>query len=254
MPHSHCHCHGGDAWGSRIFARPVHQHGRTLFLQYSDFRPSNGRLSDALRHRLGEWGILYMEVLLQRRGIRTLRALESMEHTERADLLVEARELYELVDIFPGTLKNTLNELFGDVSAEGVLLASSWAMQSGATPYMYSHFSGHGGWGHNPLLDSRPGGPELLSEPRDDCMKRVLGAALLCAQEVVGRERFTMCFSRLNLSEELVVASCLEVAEVQEEIRDRERKKTLKAAKKLVRDFVIRRNLYSAKAAARAYH
>ena len=70
-------------------------------------------------------------------------------------------------------------------------------------------------------------------------MKRVLGAALLCAQEIVGWERFTMCVCRLNLSEELVVASCLEVAEVQEEIRDRERKETLKAAKKLMRDFVI---------------
>ena len=80
MDHSHLRSLGADAWGSWT-------------LQYNDIPPSNGRLSVALREKLAEGGIPDMEVLLQCRGIRTLRALESMETTERADLLVEAREL-----------------------------------------------------------------------------------------------------------------------------------------------------------------
>ena len=61
-----------------------------------------------------------MEVLLRYRSIRTLRALESLETTERVVLLCKARELYELLGIFPSHLKNALNKLFGDVPQQGM--------------------------------------------------------------------------------------------------------------------------------------
>ena len=226
----------------------AHQHGQSTAAQYSDVPPSNGQLSDALKHKLAEEDLLDMEVLLRYRGIRTLRALESLETTERAVLLCKARELYELLGIFPSNLKNTLNKLFGDVPQQGMFHASPWAMQSGAMPYMHPQWAGHGGWGHHALPTSRPGGPEPLTDPLDDdtYLKRTLGAALLGAREIVGWERYTECLRRLKRSDELVVASCLEAAEAlaalgirKEDVRDRESKEALKAAKKAVRDVLL---------------
>ena len=239
---------GGDAWGSQTFAQLAHQHGQSTAARYSDVPPSNGQLSDALKHKLAEEDLLDMEVLLRYRGIRTLRALESLETTERAVLLCKARELYELLGIFPSNLKNTLNKLFGDVPHQGIFNVSPWAMQSGALPYMHPQWAGHGGWGHHALPASRPGGPEPLTDPLDDdtYLKRTLGAALLGAREIVGWERYTECLRRLKRSDELVVASCLEAAEAlaalgirKEDVRDRERKEALKAAKKAVRDVLL---------------
>ena len=248
MHYSQHHCHGGDAWGSQTFAQLAHQHGQSTAAQYSDVPPSNGQLSDALKHKLAEEDLLDMEVLLRYRGIRTLRALESLETTERAVLLCKARDLYELLGIFPSNLKNTLNKLFGDVPQQGMFHASPWAMQSGAMPYMHPQWAGHGGWGHHALPTSRPGGPEPLTDLQDDdtYLKRTLGAALLGAREIVGWERYTECLRRLKRSDELVVASCLEAAEAlaalgirKEDVRERERKEALKAAKKVVRDVLL---------------
>ena len=129
MHYSQFHCHGGDAWGSQTFAQLAHQHGRSTAKQYSDIPPSNGQLSDALKHKLAEEDLLDLEVLLRHRGIRTLRALESLETTERAVLLVKSRELFELLGIFPSNLKNTLNMMLGAVPAQGMFPASPWAMQ-----------------------------------------------------------------------------------------------------------------------------
>ena len=245
MHYSQHHCHGGDAWGSQTFAQLAHQHGQSTAAQYSDVSPSNGQLSDALKHKLAEEDLLDMEVLLRYRGIRTLRALESLETTERAVLLCKARELYELLGIFPSNLKNTLNKLFGDVPQQGMFQGSPWAMQAGAMPYMHPQWAGAGGWGQQ---QTRPGGPEPLTDPLEDdtYLKRILGAALLGAREVVGWERYTECLRRLKRSDELVVASCLEAAEAlaalgirKEDVRDRERKEALKAAKKAVRDVLL---------------
>ena len=71
-------------------------------------------------------------------------------------------------------------------------------------------------WGTHVLLTSRSGGPEPLTDPLDDdtYLKRTLGAALLGAREIVGGERYTECIRRLQRSDELIVASCLEAAEV----------------------------------------
>ena len=236
---------GAPAWGSQTFAQLAHPHVQSTAAQYSDVPPPNGGLSDALKHKLAEEDLLDLEVLLRYRGIRTLRALESLETTERAVLLCKARELYELLGIFPSNLKNTLNKLFGDVPQQGMFHGSPWAMQSGAMAYMHPQWAGHGGWGHHA---SKPGGPEPLTEPLDDdtYLKRTLGAALLGAREIVGWERYTECLRRLKRSDELVVASCLEAAEGlaalgirKEDVRDRERKEALKAAKKAVRDVLL---------------
>ena len=119
---------GGDAWGqsgtptwAEHCDTPTWQ---STAAQYSDIPPSNGQLSDALKHKLAEEDLLDMEVLCRYRGIRTLRALESLETTERAVLLCKARELYELLGIFPSNLKNTLNKLFGDVPQQGMFHSS----------------------------------------------------------------------------------------------------------------------------------
>ncbi len=245
--HEYCQpqVHGGDTWCNQTFAQLAYQHAQSIASQYSDIPPSNGELSAALKHKLAEEGLLDMGVLLRYRGIRTLRALESLETTERAVLLCKCRELYELLGIFPTDLKKTLNTLFGDVPQQGMFHSSPWAMQSGAMPYMHPQWAGHGGWGHHA---SNPGGPEPLTEPLDDDthLKRTLGAALLGAREIVGWERYTECLRRLRRSDELVVASCLEAAEAlaalgirKEDVRDRERKEALKAAKKAVRDVLL---------------
>ena len=248
MQYCQHHSHGGDAWGSQTSLQLAYQHGQSTASQYSDVPPPNGGLSDALKHKLAEEDLLDLEVLCRYRGIRTLRALESLETTERAVLLCKARELYELLGIFPSNLKNTLNKLFGDVPQQGIFHASPLAMQSGAMPYMHPQWAAHGGWGHHALPTCRPQGPEPLTDPLvdDTYLKRTLGAALLGAREIVGWERYTECLRRLKRSDELVVASCLEAAEAlaalgirKEDVKDRERKEALKAAKKAVRDVLL---------------
>ena len=113
------HYHGGDVWShtwsSQTFAQLAHQYEQRPATRFSDVPTVNGHLSDALKHKLAEEELLDMEVLLRYRGIRTLRALESLETEESAVLLCKARELYDLLGIFPSSLKNTLNKLFGKV-------------------------------------------------------------------------------------------------------------------------------------------
>ena len=163
----------GDSWGSHTFLALAHQNTVSTAKQYSDVPRSNGQLSDALKHKLAEEDLLDMEVLLRYRGIRTLRALESLETTERAVLLCKARELYELLGIFPSNLKNTLNKLFGDVPQQGMFHASAWAMQSGAMPYSHPQWARYGGWNQHALPTSRPGGPEPLISPGGKQIVRV---------------------------------------------------------------------------------
>ena len=246
MHYSPEYCHG-DAWGSQTFAQLAHQQRQSTAYLLSDVPPSNGCLSDALKHRLAEEDLLDLEVLLRYRSIRTLRALESLETNERAVLLRKSRELYELLGIFPSKLKNTLNKLFGDVPQQGMFRGSPWAMQAGEMPYMHPQWAGgKGGWD---LQQARPGGvPEPLKDPLEDDthLKRRLGADLLGAMHIVGRERYTECLRRLKRSDELVAASCIEAAEalavlriMKEDVRGREAKEALKTALAAVRDVIM---------------
>ena len=251
MHHSQRHRHGRDFWSNQNFVQLPHQHGQSTASQYSDVCPFNGQLSDALKHKLAEEDLLDMEVLLRYRGIRTLRALETLETTERAVLLCKARQFYELLGIFPSNLKNTLNKLFGDVPP------------SGAMPYMHSQWAGQV-W----PITSIPECPEPLTCPLDDdtYLKRVLDAALLGASDIVGWERYTECLRRLKRSDELIVASCSEAAEAlaalsisMKDVRDGDCKEALKAAKLAVRDVLLWRctgntlGLDSMKALVRAF-
>jgi hypothetical protein len=247
MHYSQHHCHGDDAWTFPELAHQ-YQHRQSTAAQYSDVPPKNGQLSDALTQKLAEESLTDMEVLLRYRGIRTLRALETLETTERAVLLCKSRELYELLGIFPSNLKNTLIKLFGDVPQQGMFPGSPWAMQSGAMPYIHPQWAGHGGYGHQAHPNGGPEGPAPLTDPADDdtFLRRTLFAAVLGAREIVGGERFTECLRRLKRSDELIVAACLEAAEAlaalgvrKEDVRDRERKELLKAAKKAVRDVIL---------------
>ena len=98
--------------------------------QANDVPREHGQLSDALKERLAQQDLLDLEVLLRYRGVRTLRALESLETNERAVLLCKARELYELLGIFPSNLKKALDRLFGDEASAGsssrVLSTNPW--------------------------------------------------------------------------------------------------------------------------------
>ena len=89
------------------------------YAETSDVPEANNDLSDALKHRLAAADLLELKLLLRYRGIRTLESLASLELTERSVLLCKARELYEHLGIPPSKLKNTLNQLFGEVPRQG---------------------------------------------------------------------------------------------------------------------------------------
>ena len=240
---------GNDAWDQTCNSQTWSTSQTCQLAGISDVPPQNGQLSDALQQRLAEEDISDVEVLLRYRGIRTLRAVESLETTERVVLLCKARELYELLGIFPSHIKNALNKLFGDVAQQGMCQGYPWAGQADRMSYMHQQRAGHHGRSQQQAAPSqRPGGPEPFIDPLDDdsFLKRTFGAALLGAKEIVGWERYTECLRRLKRSQELVVASCSEAAEAlaalgirKEDLRDRERKEALKLAKKVVRDILL---------------
>ena len=219
MPFSQQHGHGGDAQSSQTVAQLYDQ----ITAQYSDVPPTTGQLSDALKHKLAGEGLLDIEVLLRYRSIRTLRALESMDTNEKSLMLSQTYLLYDLLGVFPSSLKKTLKQLFGDVPQQYMHLGSPWATQDQRTGHHLTH----------PLDD-------------DTYLRRALGGAVHGAKEIIGPERYAECLRRLKRSDALIVASCLEAAEAlaalgirKEDVRDRERKEALKAAKKAVRDVLL---------------
>ena len=68
-----------------------------------------------------------------------------METTERVVLLCKARELYELLGIFPSHIKNALNKLFGDVAQQGMCQGYTWPGQADRMSYMHQQRAGHHG-------------------------------------------------------------------------------------------------------------
>jgi hypothetical protein len=93
----------------------------------------------------------------------------------------------------------------------------------------------------SPLVEGLPAVAE-----DDTHLKMTLAASLEGCREIVRPERYAEAVRRLRRSEELVVASCLEAAEAlaalgvrKEDLRDREKKEQLKAAKKAARDVLL---------------
>ncbi len=78
-------------WNCRTFAQRAHQYEQSAAARFSDVVLFDGWLTDALRQKLAEEDFLDMEVLFRFCGIRRLRALESLEATERVVLLCKAR-------------------------------------------------------------------------------------------------------------------------------------------------------------------
>ena len=212
--------------------------------QANDVPRENGQLSEALKLRLAEEDLLDLAKLLRYRGVRTLRALESLETNERAVLLCKARELYELLGIFPSNLKKALDKLFGNEASGGGLFGETgrvlstnpgpirpgcvsasvapafvsplWAGAGGS-----SSSSSSGNWcsaGPRPAGPA-PVGPGPVSSPQvaelpavavdDTHLKMTLAASLEGAREIIGPDRYAEAVRRLRRSEELVVASCL---------------------------------------------
>jgi hypothetical protein len=114
-------CHGGglsawhlhaSEWQSRATnAMPINIHAS---LQEFDDQPINGGLSIPLKCRLESLNLTEIDHLLRIRGIKTLAAFESMNRIERSSLLSAARLIYRGLGLFPSSVKNTLDSLFGD--------------------------------------------------------------------------------------------------------------------------------------------
>ncbi|CAE8643992.1 unnamed protein product, partial [Polarella glacialis] len=95
-----------------------------------------------------------------------------------------------------------------------------------------------------------PALPLILELPRplddDTNLTKSLPAALDGAREIVGQQRYNEAIRRLLISDQMAAASALEASEAlaalrvpKDELRDRETKELLKAAKKAVRDVVL---------------
>ena len=240
----------------------------------NDVPRENGQLSDRLKEKLALESLLDIEVLLRYRGVHTYRALESLETNERAVLLCKARELYELLGIFPSNLKKALDTLFGNEASaarqfeenDRMLSTNSRPLRPGCVSTsvppasVFPLWAGAGGisssWcsagPRHPAVGPGPGATaELPTFAVDNThLKRTVAIALEGARLIVGPERYAECVRRFRRSEELAVASCLEAAEMlaalgvrKEELRgDRDKKEAVKAAKKAARDVLLWRS------------
>ena len=78
----------------------------------SDVPLEKGKLSPALAERLARDDLQDLDILFRYRGVRTLRALLTLECNDRAVLLQKARDIYEILGYFPSTLKTALEQVF----------------------------------------------------------------------------------------------------------------------------------------------
>ena len=69
-------------------------------------------ISPALLRRLEREDLGDLSVVLRHRGVRTLRALSTMDCSERAILIDKARRLWELLGLFETTLRSSVKQLF----------------------------------------------------------------------------------------------------------------------------------------------
>ena len=229
--------------------------------QSSDEPRDHGIISEALKAILLQEDLLDIDILLRYRGIRTLRALASLEAKERAVLLVKARELYECLGLFPSNLQNALGNLFSHAECGVHNLRSSGSplppgsvgvarVSNVAMDVSCLDLAGRNGSRRiqqDPLtplgFGGRAQGPVPLACLDDDTsLRRSLGKRLEAAKEVVGEERIAEAVRRLRRSDELAAASCLEAAEalaVCSLVGSKDEKPTLKAVKLVLRDVIM---------------
>ena len=217
MAFSHPHCHGDAQLPSCIYTQ--------ITGQYSDMPTTTGQLSDALKHKLAGEGLLDIEVLLRYGSIRTLRALVSMDKNEKSAMLSQTYRLYDILGVFPSSLKKVLKQLFGDMPQQYMDQGSPWGWQ-----------------------DQWTGIHERLTDPLEDdtYLRRHIGPILDRAKEIIGPVRYAECLRRLKRSDDLAMASGLEAAEAlaaigfrKKDIGDQNSQKLLMAVLNHFRDVVM---------------
>jgi len=209
--------------------------------------------SPALRRRLEREDLVDLEVVLRYRGVRTLRALASLDTNERAVLLSKARQLWDLLGIFPSNLKSSLNKLF---DAEGLPVGASTSSSAGRAPLEPGRVEGENSASSSSSsvvanvpadIPTLPVISELPIFCEDDSnLTKSLPAALAGARAIIGHERYNEVIRRLLISDQNSAASAIEASEAlallrvpKDELRDRETKALLKAAKLAVRNIVV---------------
>ena len=210
MEYSPCHGAGMSAWYLHASEwqspMPINIHAS---LQEFDDQSINGGLSIPLKCRLESLNLTEIDHLLRIRGIKTLAAFESMNRIERSSLLSAARLVYRGLGLFPSSVKNTLDSLFGEDAQQGML--NGRTMQSGVMPYD-SRLVSQGAIGHQVMPTFTHDPSELLIESLDDDtqLKRSIGPALHGARRLVGSDRHSEAHRRINRSHELARESALE--------------------------------------------
>jgi hypothetical protein len=241
-----------------------------------DVPTAPGKLSPLLKERLKQEDLYTLKILLKTRGVHTLGNLLGISTNDRAVLLIKARDLYDLLTIFPGSLHNCLNKLYGNDEDPGGAIrimnsTSPMPLQPGSvgnktmsatSPAFFPLGSGNSGnsssW-CSAAAGPRPAGPrpagatvpspqreEQLPVAADDDteLKKTMGALLEGARNVVGNDRYRIALKHHIRSNELAVAAALEAAQALAALtirdpllsRDKEKKEQLKAAKKVTRD------------------
>ena len=200
------HLHSSDWQFRSTNAMPINIHAS---LQEFDDQPINGGLSVPLKCRLESLNLTEIDHLLRIRGIKTLAAFESMNRIERSSLLSAARLVYRGLGLFPSSVKNTLDRLFGDDAQQGML--DGRTMQSGVMSYDPRLVS-QGATGHQVMPTSTHDSSELLIEALEDDtqLKRDIGPALHGARRLLGWDRYAEAHRRINRSHELARESALE--------------------------------------------
>ena len=214
---SHPQHHGGrthrgrPSFGQKLTT--ILEETNSIVRQFSDVPPSRAELSPRLKYTLANAGLEELELLLQRRGVRTLRALSLLESTERKTLLCVARQIFELLGVFPIHLQQNLNDLLG----------VSWQDHTDVQP-IYT--------------------PVTL--PDDTASRRRLHGYLLAASPHFGPARYEDCLRSLKRADEHAVAACSETAEAlaalclpREFVPIGPEKKIYKDAKGIVRDVLF---------------
>ena len=221
-------------------------------------------ISPALLRRLEQNDLSDLAVVLRYRGVKTLRTLASCDSNERAVLLHKGTQLWELVGFFPSNLRTAFNNLF---HAEGLPVGESTVASASRIPLA----PGIVGPGNNasssvdsanatiPQLEiaaaanpNIPGQPLIRDLPRplddDTNLVKSVFVTLPNARHIIGEQRYWNCLKHRRLSDDAAALSALYAAQAlaalrvpKEDVRNEEAKELLKAVKKDVRDFVLRR-------------